>query len=137
MLKICKDKSAANFLIKFVYETQHMHDQRKSLTECHLGFRLPLTLYMTHSCVLFVAQGRKCFIYHNIKWQPTFVELATTLTYLGAKCLQKKKLILCPALLARNVWTGKWPSQYYKLTVIYKCSQENYMNKIYLDVLTT
>ena len=49
---------------------------------------------MTHPSVLFVAQGKKCFIYHdNIKWRPTFLELATTLKYLGAKWLPKKKLI--------------------------------------------
>ena len=46
---------------------------------------------MTHPSVLFVAQGRKCFNYHNIKWRPTFLELATTLKYLGAKWLPKKK----------------------------------------------
>ena len=88
MLKICNlDKSAANFLVKFVYETQHMHDQRKSITKCYLWFS-----------VLFVPLGKKCFIYHNIKWRPTFLELATTLKYLGAKWLPKKQLILCPAM---------------------------------------
>ena len=51
---------------------------------------------MTHPSVLFVAQGKKCFIYHNIKWRPTILELATTLKYSGAKWLPKKKLILCP-----------------------------------------
>ena len=51
---------------------------------------------MTAPSVLFVAQGKKCFIYHNIKWRPTFLELATTLKYLGAKRLLEKTLILCP-----------------------------------------
>ena len=49
---------------------------------------------MTHPSVLFVAQGKKCFIYHNIKWRPPFLELATTL--IKAKWLTKKKLILYP-----------------------------------------
>ena len=57
---------------------------------------------MTHPSVLFVAQGKKCFIYHNIKWQPTFLELATTLKYLGAKWLPKKMLILCPAITGQT-----------------------------------
>ena len=51
---------------------------------------------MTHPSVLFVSQGKKCFIYHNIKWRPTFLELATTLKYLGASGYWKKKKILCP-----------------------------------------
>ena len=51
---------------------------------------------MAHPSVLFVAQGKKCFIYHNIKWRPTFLELATTLKYLGAKWLPKKKVNFMP-----------------------------------------
>ena len=41
LLKICKDKSAAKFLVKPVSKTQHMHDfERKSIvTGRHLGFR--------------------------------------------------------------------------------------------------
>ena len=53
---------------------------------------------MTHPSVLFVAQGKKCFIYHNIKWRPTFLELATTLKYLGAKWLLKKNVNFMPCL---------------------------------------
>ena len=84
MLKICKDKSAANFLVKFVYETQHMHDQRKSITK-------------RHPSVLFVAQGKKnvSFIIilngDQLFWN-------TTLKYLGAKWLPKKKVNFMPCM---------------------------------------
>ena len=37
------------------------------------------------------------YLSYYIKWRPTFLELATTLKYLGVKWLpKKKKLILCP-----------------------------------------
>ena len=95
-------------IVKPISKTQHIHDfEHKSIvTRHHLGFRYPLTLYMTHSNVLCSSCEFWLRLLWKLAWKVLFcvcvimatnlLELATTLTYLGGNWLPEKKVNFTP-----------------------------------------